>query len=58
MAVWISVMEAATQLTVSHQTVRNWIATRRLRGKKLAPFNFQVVNATDVARLRRERADA
>ena len=40
------------------QTIRNWIAVGRLRSKKLAPFQFQVVNAADVERERQGRVDA
>ncbi len=32
--VWVSVMEAAARLGVTHQTVRNWLAAGRLKGKK------------------------
>jgi hypothetical protein len=55
MAVWISVMEAATRLRVAHMTVRNLVARGRVRGKKLPPFMYLVVRATDVARVARER---
>jgi hypothetical protein len=57
-ATWVSVMEAAARLKVTHQTIRNWIAVGSLRGKRLPPFQFHVVNAADVERLRRGRADA
>jgi hypothetical protein len=55
---WISVMEAAARLRVTHQTIRNWMAVGKLQGKKFPPFGFQAVNAADVERLRRERTDA
>jgi hypothetical protein len=57
-ATWISVMEAAALLKVTHQTIRNWVAVGKLRGKKLPPFQFHVISVADVERLLRERADA
>jgi len=59
--VWISVMEAATRLAVTHQTVRNLIARGKLKAKKLGgfgPYQFTVVDARSVTRLAKERADA
>lgn len=53
--VWVSVMEAALLLKVTHQTVRNWLAAGRLRGRKLRPFNFQVVDLRSVERARAAR---
>ena len=55
---WISVSEAARRLVVTHTSIHNWIATKKLTGKKLPPLNFWVVSATSVERLRKERADA
>lgn len=57
-ATWLSVMEAAARLKVTHQTIRNWLATGKPRGKKLPPFNLQVVSAGDVARVCQERVHA
>jgi len=57
-AVWISVSEAALRLAVTHTSIRNWIATKKLTGKKLPPLNFWVVSATSVERIRKERAGA
>ena len=51
-------MEAAARLKVTHQTVGNWIATGRLKGRTLALFGFQVVDAASVERHAKERADA
>lgn len=55
---WLSVMQAAARLKVTHQTIRNWLAVGKLRGKKLPPFDLQVVSAADIERLCRERAHA
>jgi len=55
MAIWISVMEAARLLKITHQTVRNWLATGKLKGKKLKPFGFQVVDLASVERARARR---
>lgn len=55
MATWISVMEAARLLKVSHQTVHNWLAAAKLKGKKLEPFGFQVVSLASVERARARR---
>ncbi|HYL56524.1 MAG TPA: helix-turn-helix domain-containing protein [Gemmatimonadales bacterium] len=46
--IWISVMEAATRLGKTHQTVRNWLASGKLKGTKLG--GFQLVDAASVAR--------
>ena len=46
MTVWIRVMEAATRLGVTHQTVRNWLAKLKLKGTKLG--GFQLVDAASV----------
>ena len=55
--VWISVMEAAARLGVTHQTVHNWLATRKLKGKKFPPFNLQVVDASSVNKAVQERKE-
>jgi excisionase family DNA binding protein len=56
MAIWISVMEAASRLERTHQTVRNWLATKKLKGTKLG--GFQLVDAASVEKARKERARA
>ncbi len=59
MAAWISVQEAAARLAVAHQTVRNLVARKKLRAKKLGgfgPYKFTVVDAASVKRVARERA--
>lgn len=48
-------MQAAALLKVTHQTVHNWLAAGRLRGRKLRPFNLQVVDARSVERARAAR---
>lgn len=58
MTVWISVMEAAARLKRTHQTVRNMCAAGRLRRRKLAPFNFTVVDAASVERQLKKAARA
>jgi hypothetical protein len=55
---WITVMEAAARLKVTHQTVRNWIATGQLKGKKFPPFGFQAVDAESVEQKLKEKAGA
>ena len=56
MTVWISVMEAASRLEVTHQTIRNWIATKKLKGTKLG--GFQLVDAASVEKARKGSARA
>ena len=53
MTVWISVMEAATRLKVTHVTVRNWLATGKLKGTKLG--GFQLVDAASLRGARAKR---
>jgi excisionase family DNA binding protein len=54
--VLISVMEAASRLGVTHQTVRNWLAKGKLKGEKLG--GFQLVDAVSVEKQLKERAHA
>ncbi len=55
MTMWISVMQAAERLRVTHQTVRNWLATGKLRGTKLPPLGIQVVDAASLRDARAKR---
>ena len=55
MTTWISVMEAAARLKITHQTVRNWLATGKLPGTKLPPLGVQVVDAASLHGARAKR---
>jgi hypothetical protein len=54
-AYWITLEAAAAKLGWSYHTVRNWVLRKKLRGRRLLPFDRWVVDAADVARLLRER---
>jgi excisionase family DNA binding protein len=58
MTVWISVAEAATRLIVTRPTVYTMLYKQKLKGTKLPPFGFWVVDAASVKKVRKERARA